>query len=532
LAPERYDVVIEGGLVVDGTGREAFASDVGVRAGRIASVDDLRDAEARERVDATNAYVTPGFIDVHTHSDLAPLLGDDHLELRLASLRQGVTTEICGNCGFSVFPADSERDEDVLRYLQSVLGPDARSFGDLPEYSRAVTSSGLVTNLGTLVGHGTLRAGVIGFANRAADRDELRRLAATLSAACEHGALGFSSGLIYTPGSFAPVEELVELAKVAAGHGRPYVTHMRDEMDNVDAAIEEALRIGAESGAAVQISHHKTAGKRNWGHTTATLERIERARADGIDVAVDVYPYTAGSTVLHALLPPWANEGGVPELLERLSSPEELDRIRRDFERGLPGWQKLVEPDGWGDVVVAGARRNAGFEGRTIEELAAAEGDDPVGFVARLLIDEQAQATVIIHAMAEEDVARVIASGLSMIGSDGIPLPGKQHPRWAGTFVRIIAKYVRADGLLTLEEAVRKMSGMAAQRFGLDGKGVIAEGMDADLVVFDLGSVVDGATYTEPLTPPAGVSHVLVNGELAIRDGVATGVRAGKFVTA
>jgi dihydroorotase/N-acyl-D-amino-acid deacylase len=303
-------------------------------------------------------------------------------------------------------------------------------------------------------------------------------------------------------------------------------------MDNVDAAIEEALRIGAESGAAVQISHHKTAGKRNWGHTAATLERIERARADGIDVTVDVYPYTAGSTVLHALLPPWANEGGIPALLERLSSPKELDRIRRDFERGLPGWQKLVEPDGWGDVVVAGARRNPGLEGRTIEELAAAEGGDPVGVVARLLIDEQAQATVIIHAMAEEDVARVIASGLSMIGSDGIPLPGKQHPRWAGTFARVIAKYVRADGLLTLEEAVRKMSGMAAQRFGLHGKGVIAEGMDADLVVFDLGSVVDGATYTEPLTPPAGVSHVLVNGELAIRDGVATDVRAGTFVTA
>ena len=293
----------------------------------------------------------PGFIDVHTHSDLAPLLDDEHLDLRLASLRQGVTTEICGNCGFSVFPASAERDEDVLRYLQAVLGPNARSFADLPEYGRALTSGGLVTNLGTLVGHGTLRAGVIGFANRAADRAELRQLVAALADACEHGALGFSSGLIYTPGSYAPIEELVELSKVAAEHGIPYVTHMRDEMDGVDAAIDEALRIGAESGAAVQISHHKVAGKRNWGHTAETLERLERARADGIDVAIDVYPYTAGSTVLAALMPPWANEGGIASLLERLASPQELDRIRGDFEHGLPGWQKLVEPDGWGDVV-------------------------------------------------------------------------------------------------------------------------------------------------------------------------------------
>ena len=239
-----------------------------------------------------------------------------------------MTTEICGNCGFSVFPASAERDEDVLRYLQAVLGPNARSFADLPEYGRAIASGGLVTNVGTLVGHGTLRAGVIGFANRAADRAELQQLRAALAAACESGALGFSSGLIYTPGSYAPIEELVELSKVAAEHDIPYVTHMRDEMDGVDAAIDEALRIGAESGAAVQISHHKVAGKRNWGHTTETLERLERARAEGIDVAIDVYPYTAGSTVLAALMPPWANEGGIAALLERLASPQELDRIR------------------------------------------------------------------------------------------------------------------------------------------------------------------------------------------------------------
>jgi N-acyl-D-aspartate/D-glutamate deacylase len=527
-----FDKVVAGGLVVDGTGREAFAADVGIRDGRVVAVADLAEADAGERIDATGSYVSAGFIDVHTHSDLAPLLDDEHLELRLGSLRQGVTTEICGNCGFSVFPASSERDEDVLRYLQAVLGPNARSFADLPEYGRALTEGGLITNVGTLVGHGTLRAGVIGFANRAADRTELQQLRAALADACGHGALGFSSGLIYTPGSYAPIEELVELSKVAAEHEIPYVTHMRDEMDGVDAAIDEALRIGAESGAAVQISHHKVAGKRNWGHTTETLERLERARAEGIDVAIDVYPYTAGSTVLAALMPPWANEGGIASLLERLASPTELDRIRADFEHGLPGWQKLVDPDGWGDVVVAGAPRHPELEGRTIADLAGSNGVDAVGFVAELLIAEQAQVTVVLHMMAEEDVARVIASRLSMIGSDGIPLPGKQHPRWAGTFARIIAKYVRADRLLTLEEAVHKMTQAPAERFKLHGKGVVAEGMDADLVVFDLGEVEDNATYASPLSPPTGVVHVLVNGELGIRNGVATEARPGRFITA
>jgi N-acyl-D-amino-acid deacylase len=526
-----YDTVLAGGLVVDGTGRGAFAADVGMSGGRIETIGDLSTAEARERVDVTNSYLAPGFIDVHTHSDLAPFLDDEHLDLRLASLRQGVTTEICGNCGFSVFPTSPDQDDDVLRYLQTVLGPNARSFASLSDYRGRLASGGLVTNLGTLVGHGTLRAGIIGFANRAADRSEMGRLMRSLHEAIEQGGLGFSSGLIYTPGAYAPIEELVELAKVAAEHALPYVTHMRDEMDDVDAAIDEALRIGAESGAAVQISHHKTAGKRNWGHTEVTLARIERARTEGIDVAIDVYPYTAGSTVLAALLPPWVGEGGIPHVLERLASTRELNRIRGDFEHGLPGWQKLVDPGGWRDVVVAGSPRHPEFEGRSIAGLAEEHGVDDIGLVAQLLVAEQAQVTVVLHMMAEEDVARVIASPLSMIGSDGIPLPGKQHPRWAGSFARIIGKYVSADKLLTLEEAVHKMTQKPAERFRLKGKGVIAAGMSADLVVFDLGDFADRATYAEPLIRPTGVVHVLVNGEFGIRSGEATAERAGRFVT-
>src|SRR5262249_52768747 len=256
----------------DGTGAEPRAADVGIRDDRIAVIGDLATAESAERVDVSGSCVAPGFIDVHTHSDLAPFLDGGHEDLRLASLRQGVTTEICGNCGFSVFPAPEERRAEVLRYLRAVLGANAQAFSSLESFGEAVEASGLTTNLATLVGHGTLRAGVVGFADRAADASERGALRASLEAACEAGAVGFSSGLIYSPGSFAPTDELVELAGAAARHGLPYVTHMRDEMDRVDEAIDEALRIGAESGAAVQISHHKTAGKRNWGRTAEQLK--------------------------------------------------------------------------------------------------------------------------------------------------------------------------------------------------------------------------------------------------------------------
>jgi N-acyl-D-amino-acid deacylase len=527
-----FDVVLAGGRVVDGAGGKPFAADVGIRGDRIAAVGALGAAEARERVDVAGACVSPGFIDVHTHSDLAPFLDDEHADLRLASLRQGVTTEICGNCGFSVFPAPDERAPEVLRYLRAVLGPRAQAFASLDEFAGALGRRGPATNLATLVGHGTLRAGVIGFDDRAADETELRALKAALSDACESGAVGFSSGLIYAPGSYAPTEELIELARVAAEHGVPYVTHMRDEMDRVDEAIDEALRIGAESGAPVQISHHQTAGKRNWGRTVETLERIERARREGIDVAIDVYPYTAGSTNLSAVLPPWAGEGGIDALLERLGSPGRRDRIRRDFESGLDGWQQLVEPGGWGDVSIAGAPRHPSFEGRSVAELAAAEGVEPLDLVMDLLRSEEAQVTVIIAMMAEEDVARVLASPLSVVGSDGIPLPGKPHPRWAGSFARVVGKYVRGEGLLTLEQAVHKMTGASAARFGLSDRGVLAEGSAADVVVFDPGEVEDGATYEQPLRPPAGIRHVLVNGVFGVRDGEPTGAGAGRFVTA
>jgi N-acyl-D-amino-acid deacylase len=528
-----FDLVLAGGHVVDGTGRDAFAADVGIQGDRIAAVGDLAAAAAAERVDVTGAYVAPGFVDVHTHSDLAPLLPAEHDDVRLASLRQGVTTEVCGNCGFSVFPLGESLHDEVNRYLRAVLGEQAQAFPSLESYADELRGPGLTTNLASLVGHGTLRAGTIGFADRAADPSELRAMRAAAAAALDDGAVGLSSGLIYAPGSFAPTEELVEIARAAAERGKMYVTHLRDEMDNVDAAIDEALRIGAESGAGVQISHHKTAGKQNWGRTTETLERIERARTDGIDVMIDVYPYIAGSTTLTALLPPWAYVGGVDALLDSLGSAKTRDRMRRDLESGLDGWQRLIEGDeGWQQVRIASARNHPEYEGRSVAELAEAAGVDRVDFVADLLRAEQGQVTVVIFSMAEEDVERVLASPLAMIGSDGIPLPGKPHPRWAGSFARVLGLYAREKRLFPLEQAVHKMTGLPAKRFGLVGRGIVADGLSADLVVFDFGEVGDEATYNEPLRPPSGVRHVLVNGRFGVRDAEPTGTRLGRLLLA
>ena len=525
-----FELVLVNGSIVDGSGGPAFRADIGIDGGRISAIGNLATSESEARIDIEGMTLAPGFIDVHTHSDLAAFLPDGAAQLRLAPLRQGVTTEICGNCGFSTFPTGPERMPEVLRHVQGMLGPDARAYGNLDQFAEALAGTRLLTNIGTLVGHGTIRAGVMGFGNRMPDSEEMRQLAYALDQACDQGALGFSSGLIYSPGVYARTEELVELARVAARHQVPYVTHMRDELDGVQTAIDEALLIGRESGISVQISHLKVAGRQNWGRSEAALEQIEKARTDGMDVGIDVYPYTAGSTMLAALLPPWANEGGLGSLLIRLQDSDTRRRIALDCERGIHGWQNLIAAAGWDGIVIASAGGHPEVEGRPISALAAEAGTTPIQLVSDLLVAEDARVLVVVHMMAEEDVSRIIASPMAVIGSDGIPIPGKPHPRWAGSFVRVLEVYWRERGLLTLEQAVRKMTRESALRFGLPDRGLIAVGRAADIVVFDPSTVASHADYDNPIAPPTGVHHVLVNGKFAIRDGSPTGVYAGEFL--
>lgn len=525
----RLDLLVAGGDVVDGTGSPSRPADVGVRDGRLVLLPPGSRTSAAEVIDATGLTVTPGFIDVHTHSDL--LAGNDEQRevLRRAPLLQGVTTEICGNCGISPFPVPPQRAEPVRELIAATFGPPASAYGSFAEFADA---QGVArrNHLAALVGHGTLRAAVVGFAQRRATPAEIEEMCDLLDEALAAGAVGLSTGLIYSPGVNAGTDEVIALARVAAAHGKPYVTHLRDEMSQVESALEEAIEIATAAGSALQVSHHKTAGRGAWGATVRTLARLEQARADGLDVTCDVYPYTAGSTALHAMLPPWLIADGVPAMLAAAADPAVRDRIRHDLVAGVPGWENTVGNGGWDLIRVASAPNNADAQGQTIADLAAARGVDPVDYACDLLAAEHGDVTILSHSMHEDDVRRVLASPLTMLCSDGVPKGGRPHPRWAGSFARVLGHYVREVGLLDLAGAVHKMTGMPAARFGLRDRGLLADGYAADLVVLDPQTVADGATYDDPLAPPHGVRCVLVGGRVVVDGGAVTEARPGRVL--
>jgi N-acyl-D-amino-acid deacylase len=525
-----FDVLIRNGEVFDGTGAPPRKADVGIRGDRIEAIGDLSAATGKLDLDAPGHAVAPGFIDTHTHSDLAWSLDRELEPVVAATVRQGVTTEICGNCGFSPFPHVTGHRADMERHMRTLFGETHVEWQDLAGFGDAVKRAGVISNLAPLIGHGSLRVGVLGFEDRPPRDDELTTMKRLVEDAFEQGAFGFSTGLIYMPGVFAKTDELIELTKATSRYGRPYISHIRGETDMVRQSVEEAIRIGAEAGVPTHISHHKVAGKANWGRTEETLAVIGAARSRGADVTVDVYPYTAGSTLLYAMLPRWAQDGGVPAILERLTDRAARDRIKADFADGPPEWENLQKAAGWEGIFIATCPGRPEVEGQSVAELAGPGRE--ADFVFDLLVEQDARVTMIVHMMAEPDVQRVLGYEAAMIGSDGIPLPGKPHPRWAGTFARVLGKYSREERLFDLATAVHKMTGLPAERFGLRDRGRLEPRMVADVVVFDPDTVVDRATFDEPLLAPSGVRDVLVAGVAAVSGGELTGARPGRVLAA
>jgi N-acyl-D-amino-acid deacylase len=526
-----YEWLIAGGEVVDGTGAGPRPAGVAIRDGRVAAVGDLRGASARRTLDASGLYVCPGFIDMHSHADLT-LLADPRAE---SKVRQGVTLDIAGNCGTSAAPIGGASLEAVRsRLARWGLEPRWRSMG---EYLSELGAGGLGLHYACFVGHGALRATVMGNDMRPPTAAELARMKALLAESLEAGALGLSTGLIYPPGSYADREELVELCRVVASHDGLYSTHMRDEGMGVLGAIDEAIDVGRRSGARVQISHLKIAARPLWGSADRALARIEAARAEGLDVWADQYPYTASSTTLGVFVPQWAQEGGRRAMLRRLAEPASRARICREIAEWRAG-RGLADPEqGWESVAIANAPATREWEGRNLREIARELGVSGAEAVAELLLRNDGDVQVVIWSMDEGDVRRIMRAPYVVVGSDSAtsatdgPLhQGKPHPRGYGTFPRVLGRYCRDEGALAWGEAVHKMTGLSARRLGLADRGVVAPGAVADLALLDPARLAERATYECPHAYPDGVPHVMVAGAWVVRDGQHTGELPGVVV--
>jgi N-acyl-D-amino-acid deacylase len=479
------DLIIRGATIVDGSGEPGRIGDVAVEGDRIAEVGVVT-SSGGEVIDGEGLTLSPGFIDVHTHDDFAFVRHPD-MNFKLA---QGVTTCVCGNCGFSAMPGGPTGSAGLL------AGP-GDEFADLEAYFDTVLAQGPAINAIMLAGHNTIRTAVMGLEERAPTAFELTQMKSRVREAMEQGACGFSTGLIYRPGKWAQTDEVIELAREAAPHHGLYATHMRNEGDRLLEAIEETLTIAREAGVDAHISHHKASGKPNWGKVTASLERVERAKAEGQSVTLDVYPYTAGSG--------------------RMIEYFNLDNINRAFAEV---------------VRIANCPAFREYEGKMLTEIAA-ERSKPIEEVVRqILTAEKGDRTICIQFIIDEaDIETNLRYPTMMVGSDGIPdLKGKPHPRLFGTFAKILSTYVRERGVLTLEDAIRRMTSISADRFGLVDRGRIAPGQFADLVLFDAGRVVDRATYDDPKQTPDGIGLVVVNGKVAMRGGVNAGSAAGRML--
>jgi N-acyl-D-amino-acid deacylase len=513
-----YDLLLRGGTVYDGLGGPGMAADVAVRGDRIVGIGSFAGAEAALVLDVSGLAVAPGFVDIHTHSD-ASIFRHPGAQSRV---RQGVTTEITGNCGSSAAPrprSGRSSEEDPEEAASARRWTDVRSYADAWRLARPALNHAM------LVGHGTLRSAVIGDEDRKATEAELSAMEAMLDEAMRQGAIGMSTGLEYVPGIYSEPAEIERLARVVARHGGLYSSHMRSE--------EEALPVGRRSGVRVQISHLKSCGRANWPLLEEAIARIERARSDGVDVMADAYPYTAYSTTLTILLEPWSREGGADAILARLRTPDLRAKMLAELDPHVAG-----DPGGYELIVIAGvnAKEHENCVGRSLQEIGAAWGCAPAEACLALLEASGADVSFLGHGIQQEGVARVLAHPLVMVGSDGssrAPVPravDRPHPRSYGAFPRALGRYGREQGLFDLPTAVRKMTSMPAERAGLSDRGRIAAGAFADLVVFDPDRVLDEATYQDPQRYPTGIRHVFVNGEAALLDGEETGRRSGRWL--
>ena len=529
----RFDSIIRGAMLVDGIGSPRRRADVAVADGRIVAIGNLSTAEAGDTVKASDSVVCPGFIDVHTHSDLTPLI-----DSRCASkVRQGVTTELVGHCGFSAFPLvkGTSQERTELNSPVMMAGGIEADWSDCVGYLEALEQARPAFNMATLVGNSTIRSAVMGYDNRPPTADELGAMRGHVAQAMEQGAFGLSSGLTLYPSSVAQTDELVELCEEVAQWGGIYDTHTRHLAGWHFKSVQEAIEIGLRADVALQVAHLCIIDPRHWGETDRLFEIMEDARSDGVDVTYDAYPYIAAGCPFNEMMPDWVQDGGTEAMLSRLADPTTRQRVLSEAEETWAGgvpirWNKIIVSSGgpYGDPL---------WIGKTVEELAYGAGVSPEEMMLDMLIQSRDKGRLIVFNRIEDDVERFVSHPLGMIGSDGRAIAADGpwsrepvHPRFYGAFPRVLAHYVRDRKSMPLEEAIRKMTSLPADRLGLADRGRLKERCAADLVIFEPATVQDRATFKEPHQYPAGISHVMVNGQWVVQDGEQTDARPGQVL--
>ena len=521
-----YDYILRGGTVVDGTGRSPFRADVGIKDGKIVGIAAGLEGEARELIDVTGLAVAPGFIDFHSHSDTTFLL-DDRCESKIF---QGVTTEVAGQCGYTIYPCPEDRMENIRRYAGDAFAEFAsNSFQEFMDKAQTKGKQ-MSTNLISLIGHGAIRCGVLGYEGSKATPEQLRQMQELLDRDMQAGAWGLSLGLGYTPGVFADQDELNALGEIVAKHDGIITCHMRDQGSNTPASLEELYEINLKTGAHVHVANFKAAGKKNWGRAPEFVQNVAEARALGIDVTVDIYPYTAASSdIITNCFPTWAVQGGKSMAIARLHG-DERERIIGFLED-----EYQTQSDGEGVYIVTTDGRYPAADGKNIWELSHELGLSMAETIAKVAVETGGDCTCIAFLMSDEDVDYMLAQENYVIGSDGSGLPlspdeneGKPHPRNFGSFPRFL-RWAREKGI-ALEKAVYRIAGLCAEFLHLNDRGILKPGMVADITVFDPVNTTDNATYIDPFRKPTGIEHVFISGQPALLYAKQTDKRLGRFI--
>jgi N-acyl-D-amino-acid deacylase len=530
-AQQPYDLLITGGSVLNGEGTPAVRADVGIRGDRIATIGDLRTATATRRIDASGLTVAPGFIDMHNHSDYTILVEPKSESM----IRQGVTTMVLGESR-SAGPIKTGVDE--ARARADGVTVDWTTLGG---YFRKLERQHTSTNIASYVGEEQVWTYVKGYGQTPATPAELGEMKKLIAQAMEEGAMGLSTSLLEPPSSIATTSNLIELAAVAKQHGGIYSSHIRDEGEGVFRAVDEAIQVGKGAKIPVDIIHMKIAHKRLWGRANEIIAMVQKARDEGYDMRANVYPYTAGQNNLSSIVPPWAHDGGREKMLERLKDPAARKRMRDEVMNGLPNWYNhyLATGDGWGGMILVSLRheRNKPFQGKRMSELIAARGGHPADVLFDVLIEENGSVPTVFFHHSEADMQLILKQPWTSIGSDGSAVnpdgpTGRTHPhpRYYGTFPRVLGRYVRELKTITLPEAVKKMTSMNADKIGVKERGRLKEGAFADVTIFDQDRVIDRATFENPHQFPVGIEYVIVNGQVTIDKGQHTGALAGRVI--